>query len=31
VAILPMAIIPAFAEIGVKISAANPLVGDYFV
>jgi putative membrane protein len=29
--LLPMAIIPAFAEIGVKISSANPLVGDYFV
>lgn len=29
--LLPMAIIPAFAEIGGKISVANPLVGNYFV
>ena len=29
--LLSMAIIPTFAEIGVKILAANPLVGGYFV
>jgi len=29
--LLPMAIIPAFATMGVKVSVANPFIGEYFV
>lgn len=29
--LLPMAIIPAFATMGIKIAEANPMVGEYFV
>ncbi len=29
--LLPMAIIPAFAGMGVKIADANPFIGEYFV
>ena len=29
--LLPMAIIPAFAVMGVKIADTNPFIGDYFV
>jgi putative membrane protein len=28
---LPMAIIPAFANMGVSIAESNPLIGEYFV
>ena len=29
--LLPLAIIPAFSEMGVKIAEANPIIGAYFV
>lgn len=29
--LLPMAIIPAFAAMGVEVAKSNPLIGDYFV
>lgn len=29
--LLPMAIIPAFAKMGVELSAAHPFIGNYFV
>jgi putative membrane protein len=29
--LLPMAIIPSFAQMGMEVSKSNPIIGDYFV